>query len=107
MSETFFPHSYLARYPRLVEGADPDAPVVPAEHPPHRGTCLEYETTLASQGDALVPGPVCQYCLADPRVHADCPGHRAPLPGLRCPVPGTAPGPRVPRPRRGWAGGVR
>lgn len=80
MGEAFLPHSYLARYPR-----QPTVQLESLEHPPHRGTCQEYEEGkhIGAHQPAAEPGPVCQYCLADPRYTPISPSkdHRCPVCG--------------------------
>lgn len=91
MGEAFLPHSYLVRYPR-----QPTDQLEPLEHPPHRGTCQEYEEgkrmgqghdqpTHSLGSPPAEPGPVCQYCLADPRYTPPA-SHEAAT--GRCPVCG-------------------
>jgi hypothetical protein len=86
VSEAFFPHSYLNRR-YAMELTDP---LEPLEHPPHRGSCQEYEEAKRMDQPAhslgspdAAPGPVCQFCLADPRYTPISPSkeHRCPVCG--------------------------
>lgn len=82
MSEAFFPHTYMARYPR---SGDPASAMDSVEHPPHRGDCREYEESKRTGADssAATTAPICQYCLADPRYTPISPSkhHRCPVCG--------------------------